>query len=158
VLILSWWEPTPILPGRRLGPYEILSSIDAGGTGEVYRARDTRVDRIVAIKVLPTHLVDRSELRYRLEREAKTIAIIPSISTLFDLVHENQFSWKSSVKWSAVYCILSEVIFTFSAESRRPRSASPWYESTNRWYYLGANVLALLWFIRVMTFPVSRTW
>src|SRR5580692_5453803 len=63
-----------ILPGRRLGPYEILTAIGAGGMGEVYKARDTRLDRIVAIKVLPTHLADRSELRERFEREAKTIA------------------------------------------------------------------------------------
>src|SRR6266849_2896887 len=72
--ILRRWEPMPILPGRRLGPYEILSAIGAGGMGEVYRARDTRLDRIVAIKVLPTHLADRSELRERFEREARTIA------------------------------------------------------------------------------------
>jgi eukaryotic-like serine/threonine-protein kinase len=64
----------PIQPGRRLGPYEILSAIGAGGMGEVYKARDTRLDRIVAIKVLPTHLADRSELRERFEREAKSIA------------------------------------------------------------------------------------
>jgi serine/threonine protein kinase/Tol biopolymer transport system component len=77
----------PILPGRRLGPYEILSSIGAGGMGEVYRARDTRLDRIVAIKVLPTHLADRSELRERFEREARTIAGLnhPHICTLFDI-------------------------------------------------------------------------
>jgi eukaryotic-like serine/threonine-protein kinase len=58
-------EPMAILPGRRLGPYEILTAIGAGGMGEVYKARDTRLDRIVAIKVLPTHLADRSELRER---------------------------------------------------------------------------------------------
>jgi eukaryotic-like serine/threonine-protein kinase len=77
----------PILPGRRLGPYEILSSVGAGGMGEVYRARDTRLDRIVAIKVLPTHLADRSELRERFEREAKTIASLnhPHICTLHDI-------------------------------------------------------------------------
>ncbi len=62
----------PILPGRRLGPYEILSAIGAGGMGEVYKARDTRLERIVAIKVLPTHLADRAELRERFEREART--------------------------------------------------------------------------------------
>src|ERR1700674_1066709 len=77
----------PILPGRHLGPYEILSSIGAGGMGEVYRARDTRLDRIVAIKVLPAHLADRSELRERFEREARTIAGLnhPQICTLFDI-------------------------------------------------------------------------
>src|SRR5882762_10147394 len=77
----------PILPGRRLGPFEILSSIGAGGMGEVYRARDTRLDRIVAIKVLPTHLADRSDLRERFEREARTIASLnhPHICTLFDI-------------------------------------------------------------------------
>src|SRR6202521_454380 len=77
----------PILPGRRLGPYEILSSIGAGGMGEVYRARDTRLDRIVAVKVLPTHLAGRSELRERFEREARTIASLnhPHICTLHDI-------------------------------------------------------------------------
>src|ERR1700676_5327821 len=76
-----------ILPGRRLGPYEILSAIGAGGMGEVYKARDTRLDRIVAIKVLATHLADRSELRERFEREAKTIASLnhPHICTLHDI-------------------------------------------------------------------------
>src|SRR5271169_6027453 len=76
-----------ILPGRRLGPYEILSAIGAGGMGEVYKARDTRLDRIVAIKVLPTHLADRSELRERFDREARTIASLnhPHICVLHDI-------------------------------------------------------------------------
>jgi Tol biopolymer transport system component/tRNA A-37 threonylcarbamoyl transferase component Bud32 len=80
-----------ILPGRRLGPYEILSAIGAGGMGEVYKARDTRLDRIVAIKVLPTHLADRSELRERFDREAKTIASLnhPHICTLYDTGHQD---------------------------------------------------------------------
>ena len=60
--------------GTRLGPYEILSAVGAGGMGEVYRARDTRLDRIVAIKILPDHLADRAELRDRFEHEAKTIS------------------------------------------------------------------------------------
>src|ERR1700731_4846397 len=81
----------PILPGRRLGPYEILTAIGAGGMGEVYKARDTRLDRIVAIKVLPTHLADRAELRERFEREAKTIASLnhPHICTLYDTGHQD---------------------------------------------------------------------
>lgn len=80
-----------ILPGRRLGPYEILSAIGAGGMGEVYRARDTRLDRIVAIKVLPTHLADRADLRERFEREARTIASLnhPHICTLYDTGHQD---------------------------------------------------------------------
>src|SRR6202521_3770590 len=73
--------------GTRLGPHEILSAIGAGGMGEVYKARDTRLNRIVAIKVLPTHLADRSELRERFEREARTIASLnhPHICTLHDI-------------------------------------------------------------------------
>jgi serine/threonine protein kinase len=77
----------PLSAGTKLGPYEILSAIGAGGMGEVYKARDTRLDRIVAIKVLPTHLADRSELRERFEREAKTIASLnhPHICVLYDI-------------------------------------------------------------------------
>src|SRR6202166_2605569 len=84
-------SPMAILPGRRLGPYEILSAIGAGGMGEVYKALDTRLDRIVAIKVLPTHLADRSELRERFEREAKTIASLnhPHICVLHDIGHQD---------------------------------------------------------------------
>ncbi len=80
-----------ILPGKRLGPYEILSSIGAGGMGEVYRAKDTRLDRIVAIKVLPDHLADRAERRERFEREAKTISSLnhPHICTLYDIGHQD---------------------------------------------------------------------
>ena len=78
--------------GTRFGPYEILSAIGAGGMGEVYKARDTRLDRIVAIKVLPTHLADRAELRERFEREAKTIASLnhPHICTLYDTGHQDE--------------------------------------------------------------------
>src|SRR5271169_6622545 len=76
-----------IQPGHHLGPYEILAAIGAGGMGEVYKARDTRLDRIVAIKVLPLHLADRAELRERFEREAKTIASLnhPHICVLHDI-------------------------------------------------------------------------
>src|ERR1700746_3875717 len=71
----------------KLGPYEIIGAIGAGRMGEVYRARDTRLERIIAIKVLPTHLADRSELRERFEREARTIASLnhPHICTLHDI-------------------------------------------------------------------------
>jgi len=80
-----------IVSGARLGPYEILSAIGAGGMGEVYKARDTRLDRNVAIKVLPAHLADRSELRERFEREARTIASLnhPHICILYDIGHQD---------------------------------------------------------------------
>jgi len=76
-----------ITSGTRLGPYEIISQIGAGGMGEVYKARDTRLDRVVAIKVLPAHLADRTDLRERFEREARTIAGLnhPHICTLHDI-------------------------------------------------------------------------
>src|SRR6202790_594731 len=81
----------PLSAGTKLGPYEVLSAIGAGGMGEVYKARDTRLDRTVAIKVLPTHLADRAELRERFEREAKTIASLnhPHICTLYDTGHQD---------------------------------------------------------------------
>jgi eukaryotic-like serine/threonine-protein kinase len=76
--------------GSRLGPYEILSPLGAGGMGEVYRARDTRLERTVAIKVLPTHLSSSPESRQRFEREAKTISQLshPHICALHDVGRE----------------------------------------------------------------------
>src|SRR5512136_2731828 len=73
--------------GTRLGPYEILGLIGAGGMGEVYRARDTRLDRTVAIKVLPTELSADPDRRARFEREARAVAALahPHICTLFDI-------------------------------------------------------------------------
>src|SRR3974390_2607546 len=77
----------PLATGDQLGPYEILSSIGAGGMGEVYKARDTRLDRTVAIKVLPEHIASREDLRARFEREARAIASLnhPNICSLFDI-------------------------------------------------------------------------
>jgi eukaryotic-like serine/threonine-protein kinase len=77
----------PLTSGTRLGPYEIQSALGAGGMGEVYRARDTRLDRTVAVKVLPTHLSASVELTQRLDREAKAISGLqhPNICTLFDV-------------------------------------------------------------------------
>src|ERR1700720_1580805 len=81
----------PILTGKRLGPYEVLSAIGAGGMGEVYRAKDTRLNRMVAVKVLPPHLADRPDSRKRFEREARTIASLnhPHICTLHDIGHQD---------------------------------------------------------------------
>ena len=80
-----------ILPGKTVGPYQILSAIGAGGMGEVFKARDTRLDRTVAIKVLSAHLADRADLRERFDREARTIAGLnhPHICTLFDIGHQD---------------------------------------------------------------------
>ncbi len=77
--------------GMKLGPYEILSKVGAGGMGEVYRARDTRLDRVVAIKILPEDFADRSDLRERFEREARTIASLnhPHICTIYDVGHQD---------------------------------------------------------------------
>jgi len=73
--------------GTRLGPYEIVAPLGAGGMGEVYRARDTRLDRMVAIKVLPPHFADDEMRRQRFEREAKVVSSLnhPNICTLHDV-------------------------------------------------------------------------
>ena len=77
----------PLEAGTQLGPYEILSPLGVGGMGEVYKARDTRLDRTVAIKVLLAHVADDPDLRQRFEREAKTISSLnhPHICTLYDI-------------------------------------------------------------------------
>jgi eukaryotic-like serine/threonine-protein kinase len=77
----------PLTPGTKLGPYEIQCLLGAGGMGEVYRARDTRLERDVAIKVLPAHLASDPDLRQRMEREAKAISSLnhPHICTLHDV-------------------------------------------------------------------------
>ena len=77
----------PVGPGAKLGPYEVLALLGAGGMGEVYRARDTRLDRTVAIKVLPDHLAANPDLRQRFEREARAVSSLnhPHICALFDV-------------------------------------------------------------------------
>src|SRR6266702_3836824 len=77
--------------GTKLGPYEILAPLGTGGMGEVYRALDTRLDRTVAIKVLPTHLSSDPALEQRLEREAKAVSKLshPHICTLHDIGHQD---------------------------------------------------------------------
>src|SRR2546426_11082351 len=80
-----------ISSGSRLGPYEVLTPLGAGGMGEVYKARDTRLERTVAIKVLPRHLSESSEVRQRFEREAKTISSLshPHICALYDVGNQD---------------------------------------------------------------------
>src|SRR5262245_51883206 len=76
-----------LAPGSRLGPYEVVARIGAGGMGEVYRATDTRLGRAVAIKVLAPHLAADPEVRARFDREGRTISSLghPNICTLFDI-------------------------------------------------------------------------
>jgi serine/threonine protein kinase len=80
-----------VTPGTRLGPYEIQSPLGAGGMAEVYRALDTRLDRIVAIKILPSHLSENPDAKERFDREARTISSLnhPNICTLYDVGHQN---------------------------------------------------------------------
>src|SRR6266705_2841688 len=77
----------PLTSGSRLGPYEIISPVGAGGMGEVYKARDTRLGRDVAIKILPGHLSSDPDLKQRFEREARMISKFshPHICTLYDI-------------------------------------------------------------------------
>jgi serine/threonine protein kinase/Tol biopolymer transport system component len=77
--------------GTKLGPYEIQSSLGAGGMGEVYRAKDTRLDRSVAVKILPSHLSDNVEAKQRFDREARSISSLnhPNICTLHDVGHQD---------------------------------------------------------------------
>src|SRR6516162_3448625 len=74
-------------PGTKLGPYEVQAPLGAGGMGEVYRARDTRLDRTVAIKILASHLSSSPELKQRMEREARAISSLnhPNICHLYDI-------------------------------------------------------------------------
>jgi len=90
-VVRHWYNgpgsPVTLASHTRLGPYEILEPIGAGGMGEVYRARDTRLDRTVAIKVLLAHVADQPELRQRFEREARAVSSLnhPHICTLYDV-------------------------------------------------------------------------
>jgi serine/threonine protein kinase len=85
----------PILPGSRLGPYEVLAAIGAGGMGEVYQAHDTKLDREVAIKVLPEAFAHDPERLCRFQREAKMLASLnhPNIATIHGLEQTNGTSY-----------------------------------------------------------------
>src|SRR5258707_12532402 len=80
-------QPMSLPAGTRLGPYEILSPVGAGGMGEVYRAKDTRLDRTVAIKILPADMADNPDARQRFEREARAVSSLnhPHICVLHDV-------------------------------------------------------------------------
>lgn len=85
----------PLATGSKLGPYEILAPLGAGGMGEVYRARDTRLDRTVAVKILPPRLAGDAAVRERFEREAKTISSLnhSHICTVYDVGQQNELAY-----------------------------------------------------------------
>jgi serine/threonine-protein kinase len=85
----------PLAPGARLGPYEVLTATGAGGMGEVYKARDTRLDRIVAVKVLSEQLATDPQFRARFELEARAISQLahPNICTLHDVGEDHGTSY-----------------------------------------------------------------
>src|SRR6202158_3830333 len=85
----------PLSAGTKLGPYEVIAPLGAGGMGEVYRATDTRLDRTVAIKILPLHLSDNPEAKQRFEREARTISSLnhPHICVLHDVGSQNGIAY-----------------------------------------------------------------
>ena len=107
----------PLVPGMRLGPYQILAPLGAGGMGEVYRARDSRLDRDVAIKVLPEDLARDSEALARFEREAKVLAALshPNILSIFDFGREQGVSFA-----------VTELLEGETLGSRIARSSLPW--------------------------------
>jgi TolB-like protein/Tfp pilus assembly protein PilF len=104
-------------PGTQLGPYEIAAPLGAGGMGEVYRARDTRLDREVAIKVLPGHLAERPDALQRFQREAKAVAALshPNILAIHDVGREE----------GVCYAVM-ELLEGESLRERLGRSALSW--------------------------------
>src|ERR1700737_1110965 len=118
-------------PGFRLGPYEILSLLGAGGMGEVYRARDTRLERDVAVKVLSAHLSSSPELRQRFEREAKAISALshPHVCAIYDVGNQ-----------AGVECLVMEYLEGESL-AERLENGSLSVDQTLRW---GEEIAAAL--------------
>ena len=129
--------------GARLGPYEILAPIGAGGMGEVYRARDTRLERTVAVKVLPRNLSASPELRQRFEREAKTISQLshPHICALYDVGREGAIDYLV-MEYREGETLSNRLAKGRSRSSRRcawrPRSRMRWTRRTVRGSCIGS--------------------
>jgi len=111
----------PLSAGEKLGPYEILTPIGAGGMGEVYRARDSRLDREVAVKVLPGHLSNDSQALARFEREGKAVAALshPNILVLFDIGEQE------GIRYAVTELLQGETL-----RDRLSRSALSWRRTT----------------------------
>src|SRR5215469_4294395 len=92
--------------GTKLGPYEVLGPLGAGGMGEVYRARDTRLERTVAIKILPAQFSSDPVRKQRFEREAKTISNLnhPNICVLYDVGHQD------GIEYLVMECVEGETL------------------------------------------------
>src|SRR5579864_6015717 len=97
-----------LISGTKLGPYEIVGPLGAGGMGEVYRAKDTRLDRTVAVKILPAHLSNDPVRKQRFEREAKTISSLnhPHICVLYDVGHQD------GTDYLVMECVEGETVAT----------------------------------------------
>jgi serine/threonine protein kinase len=120
--------------GTKLGPYEIVAPLGAGGMGEVYRARDTRLERDVAIKVLPANVTADSNLRQRLEREAKAVSKLSHPNSMTSVTRtawiSSLWNWSRARRWNtnsrAAHCRRSKL-------SATPRKLQmPWRRPTGR--------------------------
>ena len=109
-----------VAPGKRLGPYELLSRLGAGGMGEVYRARDTRLGREVAVKVLPESFADDGEALARFEREARAVASLshPNILALHD------YGQDGGVTYAVMELLEGETLRDRMSRGRPPGAAS----------------------------------
>ncbi len=111
----------PIVAGTYLGPYEIISALGKGGMGEVYRAKDTRLERQVAIKVVSEHLEGNEKALMRFEREAKTLAALshPNIVAIYDIGTDRGVSF-----------VAMELLEGESLRNCLERSPLPWASGT----------------------------
>jgi eukaryotic-like serine/threonine-protein kinase len=128
-----------LIPGHRLGPYEIVGPLGKGGMGEVYRARDTRVDRAVALKVLPEEFFESEERRGRFEREARLLASLnhPGITTLYSF---EEISSSASSSSSTRHLLVMELVEGETLAARLAKGPLPLDQSLR----YGAEIAAAL--------------
>jgi serine/threonine protein kinase len=129
----------PMTPGTRLGPYEIQSALGAGGMGEVYKARDTRLDRLVAIKVLPEALASDPQFRQRFDREARTISQLdhPNICPLYDVGEQPPSGTSPPIAYLVMQYLEGEsladrLLVHLPGNPRRSENLLVWVDRTGR--------------------------